>query len=1443
MATIGGSEMSFGNELNNINKKIDETTKSMLGLGGAMTTSQRVTVTSAQSIIKQIADLEQGIKKASKEITALGKAPKLTLLEKEINGATKNLKNFTEAFEGAIKAQGNFLAANDISSAAFLKNRLIMEDSNREIERNKGIIATKQAELAALPRDQRNLTPEERTSDQNKLIQQREQMRMQLKALRKELNATQKSTKDLSDETFSLTDRIGIAIQKLLIYRIAWGIFRAVQQQISTAIQSARDFNDVIQDLKKVIDPSQGSVDKLSESAFQLGIIFGKSAKEVAATFSTFAQQGLNVNQILDRTVAVLLLSATSAITTGDAVEALTAVFEAYPEYVDRATLAVDKWASVQAKAPLTTQDLAMAMKQIGITAREVGVTFDELSGIVASINEVTRKSGKEIGNSLKTMFANIVAKDAIEQLQSLGINVMKSKTEFRDVADVLTEVNNKWKGFTNQQRVAIAQLIGDKRRYSDFIALMENFGRYTTSTADSILAEGEASKMATFEFEKFNRQIQSIQTVASKLGVTFGNFVLPPLISLFKYVGYFTNALVGTDSTINRINITLASFIAVIYLGQKAIYKLGLNTLFTTKSTEALTVATTQATVAGAAASTTFGLVSKTLGVLGAILAVFSVVNLVIGFNKAKKANDELTQSLKEGTQSLDEWIRKTQEAFNQSKLEDTAKVSQIRTLRTLIDDDMLRLDIMKKQYVMGEQLKDAEAKAAAKKINAENELQRLQTKANIENVKVDPLTGATTVEAGVVTMKERAAARKSATEALGEWQIAARRLNIYKEIINLPDSEKEKVKKQLESAIPENLRKLNEIISPPQKGMALFDLDKTTESLVELTSKLDYMKKTLDLSEQSASTFGTSFNRISKAYEILNQINEEGNSLLIQRNVLQDKLAKLKGLAEASGIRSEQSKEYALEISQLQYTIGLFTNQYNLLKKQLSVYKPITDLYWSQQQALENNKLQMTEENLLLDTQIKLQEAQGKGIQKMSSMKAIDATLLKTVLKEEMAVAQLQKKKELNEANFERLNNLITKGTQDQTVEIEYQSKVREINLKYAKKETEIQYQQYEQAIKMVRNIRDQVREAFSSSFVDLPGKLTEASATIKTINKDRKEAEADLARARSKNDASGINTALKSLNEIDNRMKEARQNQIKAFTDVFGAVGDVAMKKWGENLANYLLNEDAAEKLASGIIPASTQAALQMYNAIIAGGAKIGLVPSVGGISNTATGTTGGIGVGVSSMRATGGIDVGMSSLTTPQQTVTAFNTGSTLASNKLERALEAGGNMAAVAILKSIGVGTGQISNSLSNFGGLLGSAALSGENGLFGNLGKFGGPIGTILGSLLGAGIGSLFESEQKPYIDANTDALSKNTSAVENNNKLLELERQFINAPSNFNVPALYGMGAQGNTSINIVVNGTGSPSDVARQVVNIIDQEYAKSARRTQNTFSRFGK
>ena len=180
------------------------------------------------------------------------------------------------------------------------------------------------------------------------------------------------------------------------------------------------------------------------------------------------------------------------------------------------------------------------------------------------------------------------------------------------------------------------------------------------------------------------------------------------------------------------------------------------------------------------------------------------------------------------------------------------------------------------------------------------------------------------------------------------------------------------------------------------------------------------------------------------------------------------------------------------------------------------------------------------------------------------------------------------------------------------------------------------------------------------------------------------------------------------------------------------------------------------------------------------------------------------------------------------------------------NKWQVAIESGGNLAAVALVRAFGVGTGEVSNALANFGGLLGAAgakSLFGEVG--GTLGNFLGPLGTIAGSLVGAGIGALFDKDIEPVYSTNTDALNRNTQAIENNNSLLSLQREFINAPSLYNPYPLYGTGnvsSGGPVNVTVNINGASNSTDTANAVVKAIDSAYGSSVKRTQTKFGRFG-
>jgi TP901 family phage tail tape measure protein len=302
-----------------------------------------------------------------------------------------------------------------------------------------------------------------------------------------------------------------IAIQKIIRYRVAFFLMSKAIRGLRDAIDTFKDVQAELANIEKVIDPVAGQMERLKNEAFAFAQGFGESIQNVLNVMKIFAQQGKTFNEILDLTETTLIAAAGANLTTQQAVEALTAATKAYNVSSSATIGIVDKLAAVQANFAITAQDLADAIKLIAAAGRNVGVELDELVGQVTAIGTVTRKSGRNIAQSLKTIFARFERSTTINQFKELGIEIQKTDGTIRPLNQVLIELNDRWDTMTEAQRFAIAQTVAGVRRYTDFLVLMDNFGESLLATKTALEAQGDAQRNAAIELGTFNRQIKAV--------------------------------------------------------------------------------------------------------------------------------------------------------------------------------------------------------------------------------------------------------------------------------------------------------------------------------------------------------------------------------------------------------------------------------------------------------------------------------------------------------------------------------------------------------------------------------------------------------------------------------------------------------------------------------------------------------------------------------------------------------------------------------------------------------------------------------------------------------------------------------------------------------------------------------------------------------------------
>jgi TP901 family phage tail tape measure protein len=363
-------------------------------------------------------------------------------------------------------------------------------------------------------------TADERAANAKKILSDNlEKVNAQIKKLERNMRAGVTAATGFGQNLMASTQRIKdfnffmeIAIEKIIRYRVA---FRTLQKAIQAFKQSLTipiEIEHAMAQIEKVITDTTASMTLLGDAAAQIAFKFGVEIQDVIDIMKVWAQQGKTQAEILELTKATLFGVVGANLEAKQAVEALTSAIRVYNIDAQDSIVVIDKLLNVQRNFAITAQDLADAIKLLGSTAKVVGIDIDGLIAMVTAIAEVTRKSGKNVANSLKTMFARFTKKEAIDAFRNIGVAILGIDNQIRDLDDVLLDLALKWNTLTREQKVNIARTVGGIRRYADFMVLMDNFGTVLRAQEKSFAAQGDAQRAASIELDTLKNKIQALK-------------------------------------------------------------------------------------------------------------------------------------------------------------------------------------------------------------------------------------------------------------------------------------------------------------------------------------------------------------------------------------------------------------------------------------------------------------------------------------------------------------------------------------------------------------------------------------------------------------------------------------------------------------------------------------------------------------------------------------------------------------------------------------------------------------------------------------------------------------------------------------------------------------------------------------------------------------------
>lgn len=243
-----------------------------------------------------------------------------------------------------------------------------------------------------------------------------------------------------------------------------------------------------------------------------------------------------------------------------------------------------DVYSEVAAISASDTQELATAMSKTASSAASVGMSFENTTAMIATMVEATRESATNIGSAMKSIISRMSEmKAGLSQdengefldaskvetaLKSVGVALRDSQGQFRDLDQVIIELGERWSSLDSATKRYLGTIIAGNRQQSRFLALMENYERFTEIQESAMNAEDAsvlqyAKTLDSLE-SKLNQISNSFQQFYMSIlnGPVIGSFLsfLNQVITGFTKLGNFSS-LFNIVSIVKGVK-TLASFL-----------------------------------------------------------------------------------------------------------------------------------------------------------------------------------------------------------------------------------------------------------------------------------------------------------------------------------------------------------------------------------------------------------------------------------------------------------------------------------------------------------------------------------------------------------------------------------------------------------------------------------------------------------------------------------------------------------------------------------------------------------------------------------------------------------------------------------------------------------------------------------------------------------------
>ena len=344
----------------------------------------------------------------------------------------------------------------------------------------------------------------------------------QIAVVNKELQNVNKAAASSAKSVGLLNQNLAAAARRFSVITVATGAFLGLARAIKNSTGEAIAFERELLKISQVTGKSTQQLGGLVEEVTRLSRSLGTSSSELLSVSRTLAQAGFSAQktkQALESLAQTTLAATFNNIE--DTTEAAIAVLRQFSNEARRSggeiqflQSTLDAINSVSKNFAVEAGDLTTVIRRVGGVFSAAGGNVNELIALFTSVRSTTRESAETIATGLRTIFTRLQRTDTVDQLKALGIELRNSQGQFVGAYEAVRRLSLGL-GALDPRDFRFSEIVeelGGFRQIGKVIPLIQQFAVSQQALNVAQTASGSVAKDAEIAQQGLGNQIAKVR-------------------------------------------------------------------------------------------------------------------------------------------------------------------------------------------------------------------------------------------------------------------------------------------------------------------------------------------------------------------------------------------------------------------------------------------------------------------------------------------------------------------------------------------------------------------------------------------------------------------------------------------------------------------------------------------------------------------------------------------------------------------------------------------------------------------------------------------------------------------------------------------------------------------------------------------------------------------